>query len=67
VPNTSTYALTNATLPYQLQLALEGARAAAHDDPAIALGVNTVGGKLTNKPSAEALGIDFVEPLVALG
>jgi hypothetical protein len=33
----------------------------------MALGVNTVGGKMTNKPSAEALGYDFVEPLVALG
>jgi len=67
VPNTSTYALTNATLPYQLQLAMLGARDAAKADPAMALGVNTVGGKMTNKPSAEALGYDFVEPLVALG
>ncbi|MEY3575047.1 MAG: alanine dehydrogenase, partial [Actinomycetota bacterium] len=66
VPNTSTYALTNATLPYQLSLAVHGARGAAHADPAIALGVNTIGGKLTNKPSAEALGIDYVEPLTAL-
>ena len=66
VPHTSTYALTNATLPYQLQVAVHGARGAAVNDPAIALGVNTVGGQLTNKPSAEALSIDFVEPLVAL-
>lgn len=66
VPHTSTYALTNATLPYQLQVAMHGARGAAVNDPAIALGVNTVGGQLTNKPSAEALSIDFVEPLVAL-
>ena len=66
VPHTSTYALTNATLPYQLSVAVHGARGAATADPAIALGVNTVGGKLTNKPSAEALSLDFVEPLVAL-
>ncbi|MFM8714904.1 MAG: alanine dehydrogenase, partial [Actinomycetota bacterium] len=66
VPHTSTYALTNATLPYQLNVALHGARGAAAADPAIALGVNTVGGKMTNKPSAEALSLDFVEPLVAL-
>jgi alanine dehydrogenase len=66
VPNTSTYALTNATLPYQLQLAMLGAREAAKADPAMALGVNTVGGKMTNKPSAEALGYEFIEPLVAL-
>jgi alanine dehydrogenase len=66
VPNTSTYALTNATLPYQLQLALLGASGAANADPAIALGVNTVAGVLTNQPSAQALGRDFVEPLAAL-
>ena len=66
VPNTSTYALTNATLPYQLQLAIHGARGAAERDLAMALGVNTVGGMLTNKPSAEALGHEFLEPLVAL-
>ena len=66
VPNTSTYALTNATLPYQLQLAIHGARTAAASDPAMALAMNTVDGSLTNKPSAEALGREFVEPLVAL-
>ncbi|MFM8906024.1 MAG: alanine dehydrogenase [Actinomycetota bacterium] len=66
VPHTSTYALTNATLPYQLSVAVHGARGAATADPAIALGVNTVGGKMTNKPSAEALDYDFVEPLAAL-
>ncbi|MFM7893928.1 MAG: alanine dehydrogenase [Actinomycetota bacterium] len=66
VPHTSTYALTNATLPYQLSVAVHGARGAASADPAIALGVNTVGGKMTNQPSAEALGYDFVEPLAAL-
>jgi len=66
VPNTSTYALTNATLPYQLQLALLGASGAANADPAIALGVNTVAGVLTNQPSAQALGREFVEPLAAL-
>ena len=66
VPHTSTYALTNATLPYQLSVAIHGARGAAVADPAVALGVNTVSSKMTNKPSAEALGYDFVEPLVAL-
>ena len=66
VPNTSTYALTNATLPYQLQLALLGASGAAKADPAIALGVNTVAGVLTNQPSAQALGREFVELLAAL-
>ncbi|MEY3615131.1 MAG: alanine dehydrogenase, partial [Actinomycetota bacterium] len=66
VPHTSTYALTNATLPYQLQLAIHGARSAAQSSRAIALGVNTVAGMLTNKPSADALGHQFVEPHTAL-
>ena len=66
VPHTSTYALTNATLPYQLQLAVHGAREAATRDAAIAAGVNTVAGTLTNQPSAEALGLRFVAPLAAL-
>ena len=66
VPHTSTYALTNATLPYQLSVAVHGARGAATADPAIALGMNTVNGKMTNNPSAQALSLDFVEPLTAL-
>ncbi len=66
VPHTSTYALTNATLPYQLSVALHGALGAATEDPAIALGINAVGGAMTNEPSAGALGYDFVEPLTAL-
>jgi alanine dehydrogenase len=49
-----------------LQVAIHGARGAAVNDSAIALGVNTVRGKLTNQPSAEALDIEFVEPLAAL-
>src|SRR6188472_3166644 len=46
VPNTSTYALTNATLPYIQEVALHGAAAAAGRDAAMAFGVNTVGGKV---------------------
>ena len=56
VPHTSTYALTNATLPYQLDVALLGAGGAARQDPAIALGVNTADGHVTNEPVAEFLG-----------
>ena len=62
VPNTSTYALTNATLPYIQDVAVLGAAGAAAQDPAIALGVNTVGGQVTNAPVAEFLGVEFVEP-----
>ena len=56
VPNTSTYALTNATLPYLLALADRGLAGAAHADPALALGVNTLDGKVTHAAVAEALG-----------
>ena len=66
VPHTSTYALTNATLPYQLEVALHGAGGAAHRDPALAHGFNTVGGQVTNAPVAEFLGLPNVAPLLAL-
>jgi alanine dehydrogenase len=56
VPFTSTYGLTNATLPYVLQLAVHGVARAANADPALASGVNTVGGHLTHPIVAEALG-----------
>jgi alanine dehydrogenase len=65
VPNTSTYALTNATLPYIQDVAVHGPEAAARRDPAIAMGVNTVAGRVTNEPVAEFLGVEFVEPLAA--
>ena len=66
VPYTSTYALTNATLPYVTQVATLGARAAVLADPALALGVNTVNGAITHRTTADALGAPFVEPLTAL-
>ena len=66
VPHTSTYALTNATLPYQIEVAEHGPAQAAHRDPALALGFNTVGGHVTNGPVAAFLGVDAVEPLIAL-
>jgi alanine dehydrogenase len=66
VPHTSTYALTNATLPYILDVALDGPAGAARTDPALALGVNTVAGRVTNSPVAEFLGVEAVDPLEAL-
>jgi alanine dehydrogenase len=66
VPHTSTYALTNATLPYQLELATFGAHDAVTRDPALAHGLNTHGGHVTNAPVAEFLGAGFVEPLTAV-
>jgi alanine dehydrogenase len=66
VPHTSTYALTNATLPYIAAVAGHGPLAAAGRDPALAAGVNTAGGHVTNPAVAEALGLPAVEPLTAL-
>ena len=57
VPTTSTYALTNATLPFTVALADRGWREACRTDPALALGLNTHDGKLTNAPVAEAVGL----------
>jgi alanine dehydrogenase len=54
VPHTSTYALTNVTLPYVLQIAEQGLEAAVAADPALAKGVNVYKGTLTNAPVAEA-------------
>ncbi|GIF36774.1 alanine dehydrogenase [Actinoplanes xinjiangensis] len=57
VPNTSTFALTNATLPYVLRLADLGWREALRDDPALALGLNVHAGTLTNELVGSALGL----------
>ncbi|MFA5775499.1 MAG: alanine dehydrogenase [Ilumatobacteraceae bacterium] len=66
VPYTSTYALTNATLPYQMTIAKLGALAAAKSNAAIAHGVNTVNGQITNQAVATGLAMSFVDPLAAL-
>jgi alanine dehydrogenase len=58
VPNTSTYALTNATLPYAVALATLGPAAAIAADPALAAGVNTAGGHVPNTAVANALGLE---------
>jgi alanine dehydrogenase len=63
VPHTSTYALTNATLPFQLDVALHGALGAARRDPSIAHGLNTVDGEYANAIVAESLGATAVDPL----
>ena len=60
VPHTSTYALTNVTLPYAVELADRGWRDALRRDPALALGLNTHEGQLTNAPVAEAHGYESV-------
>jgi len=60
VPHTSTYALTNATLPYVVEVADRGLDA-ARDDPALRGGLTTVGGKVTNAAVADALGLPVFE------
>ncbi|ABM10304.1 alanine dehydrogenase [Paenarthrobacter aurescens] len=67
VPNTSTYALTNATLPYTVALADKGWKQACRDDKALALGLNTHGGNVTNAPVAEAHGVASIELADVLG
>jgi alanine dehydrogenase len=61
VPHTSTYALTNVTLPYAVEIANRGIEEAVRRDAALAGGVNTVGGKLTNAAVADAHGLPFAE------
>ena len=61
VPNTSTYALTNVTLPYALSLADRGWHDALKADPALALGLNTYDGSLTNAPVAGAHGLPALD------
>ena len=59
VPITSTYALTNATLPYVLALADHGVAEAARRDPGLRLGINVAGGKVTHPAVAEAVGVEY--------
>jgi len=60
VGRTSTYALTNVTLPYALQLATKGVDRAARENPALAAGVNIRAGKVTNQAVAETFGMECV-------
>jgi alanine dehydrogenase len=60
VPVTSTYALTNATMPYVLHLATAGVTAATAQDPGLKLGVNVAAGQVTYQPVAEAVGVPYV-------
>ena len=66
VPNTSTYALTNVTLPYAVELANRGWRDALRADPALAGGLNTHDGHVTNAPVAAAHGYDSIHVADAL-
>ena len=62
VPRTSTLALTNATLPYALQLANKGWKRALKENPALLKGLNVTDGKITYAGVADAFGMKFHEP-----
>jgi alanine dehydrogenase len=66
VPVTSTYALTNATMPYVLHLANAGVHQAVAENPGLKLGVNVANGDVTYAPVAEAVGVRHVNVDVAL-
>ena len=67
VPITSTYALTNATLPYVLALADLGVRGAIERDPGLRSGVNVAAGQVTYAPVAQGVGMPFTPVEEVLG
>src|SRR5947209_20527399 len=67
VPITSTYALTNATMPYVVHLASSGVRGALQENPGLKLGVNVAGGQVTYAPVAEAVGVPVAPADQSLG
>ncbi len=66
VPKTSTFALSHATLPYVLRLATRGIRSSLRADPHLRDGLNITAGLVTEPAVALALGVDHVDPLLAL-
>jgi alanine dehydrogenase len=67
VPITSTYALTNATMPYVIALANRGVNGALAADPGLKSGLNVAAGQVTYAPVAEAVGVPYVPADDALG
>jgi alanine dehydrogenase len=66
VPRTSTFALTNVTLSYALQIANKGYKNALLENQALLKGLNVYKGMLTYKPVAEAQGLHYIDPIQAL-
>ncbi|HEX3831306.1 MAG TPA: alanine dehydrogenase [Solirubrobacteraceae bacterium] len=66
VPITSTYALTNATMPFVVDLATRGVHDAVAHNPGLKLGVNVAAGEVTYAPVADAVGVQAVEVDTAL-
>src|SRR6185312_16642096 len=66
VPHTSTYALTNVTWPYAVELANRGWRDALRGDASLAKGLNTFGGAVTYEQVAADLDLPFTDPAAVL-
>ncbi|HNM13038.1 MAG TPA: alanine dehydrogenase [Mycobacterium sp.] len=66
VPRTSTYALTNATMPYVIKLAEKGWQGACFNDPALARGLSTHQGQLLNAEVAHDLDLPYTDPVSLL-
>jgi alanine dehydrogenase len=66
VPVTSTYALTNATMPYVLRLATDGVHRALGSEPGFMRGLNVAAGRVTYEPVALDQGLDWTPPGAAL-
>ena len=66
VPRTSTFALNNATLPYIVNIANKGYKAALLNDPHLLNGLNVYKGRVTCRSVADSLGLDYVEAIEAL-
>ena len=66
VPRTSTYALNNSTLPFTLALADKGAKQAMLDDRHLLNGLNVCAGEVTELAVANALGLNYVDPELAV-
>jgi alanine dehydrogenase len=66
VPNTSTTALTNATLSYALQLANKGWKQACKENSALSKGLNIINGKVVYKEVAKAFNLEYIEPSIYL-
>ena len=62
VPQTSTWALTNVTMPYAVKIANKGYKAACLEEPGLLLGINTLEGHCTYKAVADDQGLTYVEP-----
>ncbi|HET7074915.1 MAG TPA: alanine dehydrogenase, partial [Mycobacterium sp.] len=65
-PKTSTFALTNATMPYVLKLADHGWQAACRSDPALAKGLSTHEGMLLSERVAADLNLGYTDPATVL-